>query len=572
LKIFARLNLSLGQLESRDKALLLEGSWPDSLSGPARWSLDECVDARDQWIDDEATRLSEQLCRSPSLDRPIDLAGLAFLDALRVRYYLVKLLRLVVLLSRLAGSTRFSKWQVYVERELDQDYELIIRQLADAVGVPLMMVELSTRHEQPPPLAANSALRRGLARMLARPGVAPAAANGPPRFVLCGNPRILNPICVELVARGCTVWWLYDRFAVKHWLAWRAVGVRQIVCDTESHRGGSLAGCWPAEAVVHGPVDLAPALRWFIQREAVRHGSSVARIAERVDAEFRRIRPTHVVVDQDASPLPRAAIVAGRQLGAASAVVQHGVPAVQFGFVPLLADQVFVWNEASQRQLVSWKVAAERIHVTGPTCFEESALPQCAPGRRPRLLLALTTPPADGRPDSVAYHLTTKTHHAMLRAALAAARKLNCRLLIKLHPRASHRAQIAALLTEYPGLRARIVRSRKLQKLFARVDCVLSCASTAGWEAQLSGLPVIQLLPTGSADVLPPSLWRWDACVRGQEEVEKALRAVIGRRDQSRAIVPALPAGQTAASNIVDHLLARRRFQSSPHANVARVG
>ena len=50
-------------MQNDEPALLLEGAWPVDEQGPSRWSLDEWIDARQAWIDDEASRLAERACQ-----------------------------------------------------------------------------------------------------------------------------------------------------------------------------------------------------------------------------------------------------------------------------------------------------------------------------------------------------------------------------------------------------------------------------------------------------------------------------------------------------------------------------
>ena len=55
--------------------------------------------------------------------------------------------------------------------------------------------------------------------------------DGEARVILCGNPRILDPVAAELSRRGHRGWWLYERFAVGSWLRWAGRGFGQIVVN-----------------------------------------------------------------------------------------------------------------------------------------------------------------------------------------------------------------------------------------------------------------------------------------------------------------------------------------------------
>ncbi|HJT35733.1 MAG TPA: hypothetical protein VJ783_27135, partial [Pirellulales bacterium] len=93
-------------LPTDEPALLLEGSWPDEERGRDRWSLDDAIDSRFAWIDRWAAKHAERLAqRYPSAgndDRPT----LAYLNELALRYFLVKLLRVVAFFDEVCPPTR----------------------------------------------------------------------------------------------------------------------------------------------------------------------------------------------------------------------------------------------------------------------------------------------------------------------------------------------------------------------------------------------------------------------------------------------------------------------------------
>ena len=354
-------------------------------------------------------------------------------------------------------------------------------------------------------------------------------------MVLCGNPRLLDPVCRELLARGCSVWWLYDRFALRSWLRWRPAGVGQLVCDSSLGRENRLVQ--PAVGTVDcRGVDLAgPLKRWIADRLAT-HGRRQTRIVEAIDTHFGRLRPDVLVLDEDATPLARAAVALARRHRAASFVVQHGAPVCRFGFVPLAADRFLAWGRSSRDQLTRWGMPGERIQITGSP--QHDALCRALRSRRrrrpaaenrpPRILLLATSPPRDDRPDSVAFHLTAGNYAGMLRMALEAVSEIpGAELVVKLHPRTPHDPIARAVLAEFPSLASRVVTGGPLAMWLARADCVLSCASSAGVESTLAGVPVIQLLPAGSGDVLPHDAWGMIGTARHRVELEPLLARAL---------------------------------------------
>jgi hypothetical protein len=168
------------------------------------------------------------------------------------------------------------------------------------------------------------------------------------------------------VERRCRVWWLYDRFAVRSWLRWRPSGVGLLVCESSAADENRLAPDLPQELACRG-VNLAmPVARWLAERMAA-HGPRQTRLVERIDAHFRRVRPHALVLDQDGTPMARAAAALARRHGAASWVVQHGAPVCRFGFAPLAADRIVAWGRALKNGArladINWREGAPQRYV-----------------------------------------------------------------------------------------------------------------------------------------------------------------------------------------------------------------
>ena len=109
MKVWARYHPAAAQFASSEPALLLEGSWPGTASPAARWSLDRTIDARSAWIDRAAAELAEGFVAIATHDR--HLTELAWLNVVKLRYVLVKLLRIVAFLPRImAVDGRPERW------------------------------------------------------------------------------------------------------------------------------------------------------------------------------------------------------------------------------------------------------------------------------------------------------------------------------------------------------------------------------------------------------------------------------------------------------------------------------
>jgi hypothetical protein len=390
MQVYSRFDLVSSVQPCGEPALLLEGDWPDGLIGN-HWSLDSQIDARHEWIDCEATRIAAALAgetwdsRNPVANRrgsgvdfgqsalPIArslavidsrprLCGLrlfAYLNARDLRYYLVKLLRVTAFFERAWRGPLPARICLYVARGRDGDYALLFERLASRLGI---LLDMQWCEAAPPPavqLPPNRLWRRfagvltrrcdqgsgirgqgsgktgrAAAGVLLAPGPWPLAPILPPRVILCGNRRFLDPICNELLRREARVWWLYDRFAAGAWWRWRGYGVGQLVCDSSL---GKLNRFATVDERLPDDADemLAPAIADWLRRRSQTYGARQTRLLEQIRAYFDQVRPTLLILDEDATPLPRVAIAVARSRGAASIVVQHGAPCVRFGFAPL---------------------------------------------------------------------------------------------------------------------------------------------------------------------------------------------------------------------------------------------
>jgi hypothetical protein len=570
-KIFARHELVRPILLSVEPALLLEGSWPVESTGPSRWSLDEWIDLRHAWIDDEASRLAAVASRGSSGE-----ITLAYLNVLPLRYYLVKLLRVVAAFKRPELLDAVSV-ELHLTRGRDEDYADIIADLTERSACKLQIhwhEGVPARKNFPP---RNAFWRRLAARLhqWQQRRVLQHRDGDCRNVVLCGNPRILNPVCAELVRRGTRTWWLYDRFAVGTWRQWRHANVGQLICNSSAGRSHLFSDGYSHARLASRHVDLTrPVDRW-LNRLAGEVGAAQSRLLEQINLHFEQIQPEALVVDEDATPLSRAAVAITRRLGIESTVVQHGVPCVQFGFAPLAANRICAWDVGSERQLRRWGVPSDRIVVTGSSQEYDlrprnRALQQPSSVVAPSLLLIATVPPNNDRPEPATFHLTRQTYAQMLRMACAAAAQIpGARLTVKLHPRAPDPAEIQHAAAEFPKLAWRIARNESLAELLSESDCVLSCVSSAGIEAASLGFPVIQLLPAGCGDILPAEDYGLIGSVRTLEELSPLLKqALIQPLDKTTA---PRPAGDVAriVNMILSHDSAATAFDSSSLASDA---
>lgn len=582
LEILARRDAGASPV-SDSRRLLLEGSWPDGCDPQRHASLDDAIDGRFDWIDRLASSWAAEIAGDAPLGGSAERPSAAYLNALALRYYLVRPLRLVAYFTEVAPLRTGQRVRLAACRRRDADFIAILQQLCRLAGASLTLHGLDEAEPAAKDFPRNDSWRRLLSsatRLLDRPA---AIESELPRVVLCGNPRLLDPVCRELVQRGTIAWWLYDRFAVNAWVQWRPRGVGQLVCDSSLGRENRLE--LPSiPSLVHRGVDVAPvAAAWLAERVAT-HGARQTRLVDQIEGHFRAVQPQAVVLDEDATPMARATVAAARRQGAATLVVQHGLPVCRFGFAPLAADGALVWGRSSQEVLSGWGVPPQRIQITGQPRLEQyrhwfgrsaSRSPEC----RPRRVLLLTIrPPQADRPDAVALHLTPRTYAGMILAAFeAVAAQPGAELIVKVHPRAGVDRAVVEAAERFPQLPVEMVTSGPAEALFSRVRCAVSCGSTAGVEAALAGLPVVALAPPGASAFPTHEAWGLAGTARDASQLRSLIGGILDGEITGHVPGDAvlLDDGRTAAERIADVVLRsaeeQRELAGRMHAAIGSV-
>lgn len=570
--------LRAGAMPVGSSALLLEGDWGVE-DAAGLHSLDTAIDAeRFAGLDVEAQRLSMQMAeaaaRTASFESADDGPNFADINALRLRYEAVRWLRVIAFWREYASGGETNDVELYVSPGRDDEFVALWRAMSRTFGFSLRIHfirgegEATSRFETP----RNAWWRRTLGRFFANRAVDrdhPSLAAHRPRLLFVGNPRILDPVCDAALDRGAHVAWLYDRFAVGAWRKRRGEGIAWLTCDDDAEEGDGFSASLLREGLSYRDVVLDDVAETWYRRWRRRLGESQTRQWRRIAEHLDSLRPSRIVLDEDATPLARIVVAQAARLGIPTIVIQHGVCCVRFGFAPLAADVFCAWDEGTRRQLRAWGVAEDRIIVTGPTRDQlgmrrairtrRSSELSCASDDRPqRVVLLATMPPRDDRPDAVEFHLTTRTYAAMLHAACAAVSELpNAELIVKLHPRASADPLLARMLAQFPHLRHQVVAKVPLADALAAADCVLSCVSSAGIDAVVAGLPVVQLLPQGSGSILPSDWYGLLGSARTLDELRPLLRQAL----RSRSLADVSTSDDTldvSAERIVDAVYAAK--------------
>ena len=519
--------------------VLLTGAWPLD-SSRSVVELDVTIDHRYTWIDQEAERLAEMAGggtpgHAKSLPAP-------WVNILALRYYLVRLLRVIEFFSKIEPPAKGERVLVIADKA-DRDDVAILATLCRRTGAVCSVQWHGKAEEATQPAAEpEEGWRKTLRRLVARlPDRVPETGRRR-RVVLCGNPRFLDPLCHVLADRKCHVWWLYDRLAVKPFLRWYSKGINQLTCQDDSPVADESEGPIALPKLEFRGMDLRGLVSDWLEKRLATRRNDQRRWQRHIEGHFRRIKPDFLVMDEDATPMKRIALEMARRNGGKSYVVQHGAPVARFGFVPLAADGFFAWGQSTREQLQLWNIPAERIFITGSPAHDaiyqtlrKISRKRSQPEAPPRILLLATVPPRDDRPDVIEMNMNSRTYSEMVEAAFVAAEAVpGATLVVKPHPRSQDDSATREAAARHPRVKVEHSRATSFTAALRGIDCVLSCLSSAGIEATLAGLPVIQLLPRGAGRILPHESWGLAGSASTSQELLPLIQKAIKSRGRCK--------------------------------------
>jgi hypothetical protein len=215
-----------------------------------------------------------------------------------------------------------------------------------------------------------------------------------------------------------------------------------------------------------------------------------------VREEFEKRKPCALVVWEDWIPFEKICVLVARQFETESLVVQHGLfrsstrlPDWVRGFAPVQADKIAVWGPHFRRLLISKKVPADKIMVTGAPRFDAifkksyddpAFRKSLGLGEKEGLVVLATQP----------YTLNTMPPLALAEHAIEAVREMpGTRLAIKIHPLESK--EDYKKLVEAAGGKAFVVEKTDLYRLLHCAKAVIVHSSTVGIEALMLKRPLV---------------------------------------------------------------------------------
>jgi hypothetical protein len=210
----------------------------------------------------------------------------------------------------------------------------------------------------------------------------------------------------------------------------------------------------------------------------------VERLAIRRSLESTR--PGVVLLASDQHRIGALVTIEARKLQIPTAVIQHGLPQHDVGYVPVTADRVLTWSDESSRWFIARGTRADRLIVVGNPAFDALAgsgpgtEASHQPGNPLHILLALTPS-------------TREINETVLTVALdAVALVPDSFLTVKLHPGDGNWSHVRQLVGHHSSVaRTRIAHREPLTPLLKRAGVIWLHRSSVAVEALAAQVPVV---------------------------------------------------------------------------------
>ncbi len=220
--------------------------------------------------------------------------------------------------------------------------------------------------------------------------------------------------------------------------------------------------------------------------------------------------PKYFVVATDSHKLGRLVARLGSTSNWTTTVVQHGMPGLQFAYVPVYADRIAVWGDESARWFEERGVPRSKIFISGNPRYDSYKAAFCNEDGRPSKIIVIGTTAAE---DNL----------SMTKMVAAAASDFDLKIFFKPHPSHGQLSYLNSAGTDkYEGITI-LPADKPMQDIVKPCDIVVLTNSSAGVDALiLGGQLIVARLPGNRAKASYHklgSLIKWAACADEMKRV-----------------------------------------------------
>lgn len=198
-----------------------------------------------------------------------------------------------------------------------------------------------------------------------------------------------------------------------------------------------------------------------------------------IELYLTQTAPVGVAIASDQHRIGRLAVAVARKMGIKSVVVQHGMPQARVGYLPVVADHIAAWSDASREWFVSGGTDPEKVTVTGNPRIDRLSMVAATAPQDFRVLLALS----GGAPGM---------NEALTRGVLEALRDLpGAALTVKLHPGLRDWGSVRRTIRSQRRVRVEVLWRTPIDDALRRATVVVVNRSSVVLDAMLAGRPVV---------------------------------------------------------------------------------
>ncbi len=246
-----------------------------------------------------------------------------------------------------------------------------------------------------------------------------------------------------------------------------------------------------------------------------------------------------VILMGDSCVPERAIIGAADSNSIPSLIVQHGVMADTWGYVPLHGTKMAVFGEFSKKFMIEHGTDSDRVIVTGSPIYdalimkkdfshEDEIYKQLGLDKSNEIIVLATQ-------GLVEHKLGSLGDWKILVSNVMEAMKMfpDKQLVIKLHPHEKEDKYYKF----FPLMKnVTIIKDIDIHSLFRVSKILLTESSTVGLDSMIQGIPVITINFTGRPDIIPYASSGAAIGVKNQDELIEAIKKILYDEDTTRKL------------------------------------
>lgn len=225
--------------------------------------------------------------------------------------------------------------------------------------------------------------------------------------------------------------------------------------------------------------------------------------------KFKKLKK--ILLNTDVHKTSRMLVLLAAKKKIATNVIQHGAPVLEYGYLPVISDNMFVWGEISMNWFLERGTPLKKLILTGtPKADDIAKHPSFLEHKKVgvKKVLLIINP------------VGTNNVMEVLKICKKAELDTNYELVIKLHPSSNdNKEEVEAVFANS----ARILKYESIHNLLADTDLVITTTSTVGNEAIAFYKPLLQIKLQGLIQSMDYELYDCSHSIESSNQLKSLL-------------------------------------------------